>query len=138
MGERRALVIGAPNDRFGQLTFLPQVVRDLHEAVSDPQRGACRPALPGGADLLVGQAATHSAIRASIKDAIAAANRDRATLFVYFCGHGIRTAADFYLIGADTKPRDVDSDTAFGLGYRLTELLRANPRLDGVMFLLDA
>src|SRR4051812_47204644 len=135
MGERRVLMIGAPNERFGLLTFLPEVVRRLHAVVRDPQRGACLPALPDGRDLLLGEAATHAAIVAAIKDAMAAANRDEATLFVYFCGHGIRTAADFYLIGADTPFDTVDSDTAFNLGYRLTELLRANPRLDGVMLI---
>ncbi|SFO62173.1 Tetratricopeptide repeat-containing protein, partial [Geodermatophilus obscurus] len=138
MGERRALVIGAPNDRFGRLTFLPEVVRDLHRVVRDPQRGGCQPALPDGRDLLLGAAATHRKIVAAIKDAMAAANRDQATLFVYFCGHGVRKAEDFFLIGSDTRPDDVDLDTAFGLGYRLTGLLQSHPTLDGVMFLLDA
>jgi hypothetical protein len=35
MGERRALLIGVRNDRFGQLDFVPEVIRDLRAVVLD-------------------------------------------------------------------------------------------------------
>ena len=62
MGERRALLIGVQNDRFGRLDFVPEVVRRLHEVVLDRRCGACRPALADGRELLTGPAATRAAV----------------------------------------------------------------------------
>lgn len=62
MGERRALVIGARNDRFGVLDFVDDVVTELHSALLDTDRGACAPALPDGRDLLTGDLATSAGI----------------------------------------------------------------------------
>ena len=39
MGERRALVIGARNDRFGFLDFVDDVAIELHKALLDGERG---------------------------------------------------------------------------------------------------
>src|SRR5689334_3883298 len=102
MGERRALVIGAPNDAFGKLRFLPRAVDDLYRAVTDPERGACVPALPGGADRLVGADATRQRIAHALDQSTAAAGRDGATLFVYFVGHGHWQASTLYLVASDT------------------------------------
>jgi len=48
MGERRALLIGVQNDRFGKLDFVPEVMQDLRAVVLDDRYGSCRPALPDG------------------------------------------------------------------------------------------
>src|SRR4051794_5620527 len=119
MGERRALVIGAPNDRFGRLTFLDDVVGELHRVVRHPEFGGCAPALPDDRDLLLGEAATRSAMNSALGDAMRAAAADQATLFVYFCGHGYREEPDFYLVASDTEPGCVDSETALPLGQRV-------------------
>lgn len=137
MGERRALVIGARNDRFGVLDFVDDVATGLHRALLDSERGACLPALPGGRDLLIGDKATSSGIDSALADAISAAAVDQATLFVYFLGHGQQANEDFYLIGTDTGER-VDSRTAVQIGQRVKELLDNAPAVDGLMLVLDA
>ena len=43
MGERRALLIGVQNDRFGRLDFVPEVIQDLHAVVLDPGTGRAGP-----------------------------------------------------------------------------------------------
>ena len=139
MGERRALLIGVQNDRFGRLDFVPEVIQDLHGAVLDPYYGACRPALPDGRELLTGAAATRAAIVTALGDAIASASREQATLFVYFLGHGYKENEDFYLVAADTPgPERIDSDNAVPLGQRIKELLRRYPGIDGLMLVIDA
>ena len=139
MGERRALVIGARNDRFGRLDFVDQVARDLHKTVLDDQLGACVPALPDGRELLIGDAASCAGIKAALADALLDAATSQATLFVYFLGHGHREDEDFYLIGTDTPgPERVDSESAVPIGQRVKELLRQNATVDGFMLILDA
>jgi tetratricopeptide (TPR) repeat protein len=137
MGERRALVIGVRNDRFGVLDFVDDVVTELHTALLDSERGACLPALPGGRDLLIGDMATSSGIDSALADAISAAAIDQATLFVYFLGHAQQANQDFYLIGTDTGEQ-VDSRTAVQIGQRVKELLDNAPTVDGLMLVLDA
>jgi tetratricopeptide (TPR) repeat protein len=137
MGERRALVIGARNDRFGVLNFVDDVATELHRALLDSGRGACLPALPDGRDLLIGDMATSTRIDLALADAIAAAAVDQATLFVYFLGHGQQASQDFYLIGTDTGER-VDSRTAVQIGQRVKELLDNASMVDGIMLVLDA
>ena len=139
MGERRVLVIGARNDRFGRLYFVDRVAQELHATVRDDRFGACRPALPGGRDLLMGEAASCAGIKGALADALRAAALDRATLFVYFLGHGHRVDEDFYLIANDTPgPEQVNSDSAVPIGQRIKELLRLNATVDGLMLVLDA
>ena len=139
MGERRALVIGARNDRFGRLDFVDQVARELHGVVMDDQFGACRPALPGNRDLLLGEAADCDGIKEALTASFLSAAADQATLFVYFIGHGHREDQDFYLIASDTPgPEQVDSDTAIPIGQRVKEALRHNATIDGLMLVLDA
>ena len=106
MGERRALLIGVQNDRFGRLDFVPEVTRDLHAVVLDRRYGACRPALPDGRELLTGPAATRAAMGTALDEAMASAGREQATLFVYFLGHGHKEDEDFYLVAADTPGRN--------------------------------
>jgi hypothetical protein len=139
VGERRALVIGARNDLFGKLTFVEEVARDLHATLMDDRLGACLPALPCGRDLLIGGAASCAGIKSALGEAMHAAALDRATLFVYFLGHGCREDEDFYLIAGDTPGQGpVDSDTAIAIGQRVKELLRLNASIDGLMLVLDA
>jgi hypothetical protein len=139
MGERRALLIGAQNDRHGELGFIPEVIKALQAVVLDPQYGACRPALSEGRELLTGSQASQAAIMTAVKDAIVAADRDQATLFVYFLGHGHKEGEDFYLVAADSPgPAELDSQNAVPLGQRVKELLRRYPSVDGLMLVIDA
>ena len=139
MGERRALLIGVQNDRFGRLDFVPEVVRDLHAVVLDRRYGACQPALPDGRELLTGPAATRAAIVTALGDAMASAGREQATLFVYFLGHGHKEGEDFYLVAADTPgPERIDGENGVSLGQRIKELLRRHSSVDGLMLVIDA
>src|SRR5450755_791186 len=139
MGERRALLIGVQNDRFGRLDFVPEVVRDLHAVVLDPRYGACRPALPDGRELLTGKAATRATVMTALDEAMASAGREQATLFVYFLGHGHKEGEDFYLVAADTPgPERIDSENGVSLGQWIKELLRRYPGVDGLMLVIDA
>jgi len=140
MGERRALLIGVQNDRFGRLDFVPEVVGDLHAVVLDRRYGACRPALPDGRELLTGPEATRAAMVTALGDAMASASVDHATLFVYFLGHGHKEEdEDFYLVAADTPgPERIDYDNAVPLGQRIKKLLQWNPGVDGLMLVIDA
>ena len=139
MGERRALLIGAQNDRFGRLDFVPEVVQDLHAAVLDRRYGACQPALPDGRELLTGEAATRAAVGTALDEAMASAGREQATLFVYFLGHGHKEGEDFYLVAADTPcPELINSENGVALGQRIKELLRRYPGIDGLMLVIDA
>lgn len=132
-------MIGARNDRFGQLDFVESVARDLHRAVVDPWLGACMPALPDGRELLVGDAATCGRIKAEVKNAIRTAAADQTTLFVYFLGHGHLEEEDLYLIGTDTPcSRQVDSESAVPISQLVKEALRQYPTIDGLMLVLDA
>jgi len=137
MGERRALLMGVPNDRFGRLDFVPEVIQDLRAVVLDPEYGACGPALPDGRELLTGLAATRAAMVTALGDAMASADREQATLFVYFLGHGHKEDEDFYLVAADTSGR-INSESAVALGQRIKELLRDYPLIDGLMLVIDA
>ena len=139
MGERRALLIGVQNDRFGRLDFVPEVIRDLHAVVLDRRYGACRPALPVGRELLTGPAATLAAVETALDEAMASAGRDQATLFVYFLGHGHKEDEDFYLVAADTPgPELIGSKNAVALGQQIKELLRRHSSVDGLMLVIDA
>ena len=139
MGERRALLIGVRNDRFGRLDFVPEVIKDLRAVVLDPEYGACGPALPDGRELLTGPGATRAAMVTALGDAMASAGREQATLFVYFLGHGHKQGEDFYLVAADTPgPDRIDSESAVPLGQRIKELLRQYPGIDGLMLVIDA
>ena len=139
MGERRALLIGVQNDRFGRLDFVPEVIRDLHAVVLDRRYGACRPALPDGRELLTGPAATRAAVVTALDEAMASAGREQATLFVYFLGHGHKEGEDFYLVAADTPgPELINSENGVPLGQRIKELLRRYPGVDGLMLVIDA
>lgn len=138
MGERRALVIGAQNDRFGNLDFVDRVARDLHAAVMDEQFGACRPAVAGNNGLLLGGAANCAGIKEGLREAMESAALDQATLFIYFIGHGHQVDQDFFLVANDTPGSSVDSDTAIHVGQRVKELLRHNAAIDGLMLVLDA
>src|SRR6185437_3012957 len=139
MGERRALLIGVRNDRFGKLDFVPEVIRDLHAVVLDDRYGACRPALPDNRELLTESATTRVEIARALTDAMASASREQATLFVYFLGHGHKIDEDFYLVAADTPgPNLIDSENAVPLGQRIKELLRQYPGVDGLMLVIDA
>src|SRR5690349_25127135 len=95
MGERRALLIGVRNDRYGKLDFVPKVIRELRAVVLDARYGSCRPALPDGRELLIeSDDTTQAKIVEALEDAMASAGREHATLFVYFLGHGHKVDED--------------------------------------------
>ncbi len=134
MVERRALLIGAQNDRFGRLDFVPEVIRHLHAVVLDRRYGACQPALPDGRELLTGPAATRVAVETALDDAMARAGREQATLFVYFLGHATRrTRTSISSPPTPPRPELIGSKNAVSLGQQIKELLRRYPGVDGLM-----
>ena len=141
MGERRALLIGVRNNRFGKLDFVPEVVsRSARGGPRRPVRGV--PDLrfrTAGSSSPSPAATTRAEIVKAIDDAMASAGRDQATLFVYFLGHGHKEDEDFYLVASDTPgPNLIDSENAVPLGQRIKELLRQYPGVDGLMLVIDA
>lgn len=140
MGERRALLIGVRNDRYGKLDFVPEVIRDLRAVVLDARYGSCRPALPDGREFLAeSDDTTQAKIVEALGEAMASAGRAQATLFVYFLGHGHKVDEDFYLVASDTPgPNRIHGRNAVPLGQEIKELLRLYPTVDGLMLVIDA
>ena len=100
MGGRNLLVIGSQCKSLPKLSFLPGVATKLYEAMTDPERGACQPALdPSGLviDPTVDQA------KKAIRTAFERAANDEATLLLAVIGHGEQMTEDgnFYLLPAD-------------------------------------
>jgi uncharacterized caspase-like protein len=128
------------NDRFGRLDFVPDLIKNLRDVVLDPDYGSCQPALPEGRELLSDpKVTTREAIVTALRDAVASASEDGATLFVYFLGHGIKKGEDFYLVATDTpSPERINSDNAVLLGQRIWELLGEYSCVDGLMLVIDA
>lgn len=133
MGERRILVIGSQCDRFGPLSFLPEVAQDLYAVMTDPQLGGCVSALEGHGlvyNPLVRQA------KEVLQLAFARASEDGATLFLAFIGHGLDVAGDFYFLPNDAS-RTPDSESGVHLVQRIKELRSRHSNVDGLVVLLD-
>jgi hypothetical protein len=134
VGGRNLLVIGSQCESLPELSFLPDVARKLYEAMTDPERGACQPALdPSG--LVIDP--TVDAAKTAIEMAFMRAANDRATLLFVFIGHGEQVSedGDFYLLPTDAEvpPRD---RTALNLVNEIKGL-RRQYETDGLIVLVD-
>ncbi|MFZ0161348.1 MAG: hypothetical protein WAL50_20140 [Kineosporiaceae bacterium] len=138
MGDRRALLIGAQNDRFGRLSFVDEVMHDLADVIYSEDMGGCRPALPRSSGVITGTEATWKGIQDSLEASIRLASSEHATLFVYYLGHGVILDEDMYLIATDTVAGgEHDSLKAVKIGERIKELLRLYLGVDGLLLILD-
>jgi hypothetical protein len=135
VGERRALVIGSqcadlPNQ---PLSFLPELAKSLFKVLTDPEIGGCveiRSRLvldPKLAEMV-----------AAVKDTVADADTDAATLVVAFIGHAeaARNGRLYLLPHNGTSPPTMD--TGFLLGERFSELIGRHSNVDGLILLVDA
>ena len=134
MGGRNLLVIGSQCKSLPELSFLPDAAEKLYEAMTDPERGACQPALdPSG--LVIDP--TVDAAKTAIEMAFERAANDEATLLLAFIGHGEQVTEDddFYLLPTDAKvpPRD---RTALNLVNDVKDLRRLY-ETDGLVVLVD-
>ena len=102
--------------------------------MTDPGRGACRPALdPSG--LVIDP--TVAEARKAIRTAFERAEDDEATLLLVVIGHGEQVAedGDFYLLPIDAKVPPAD-DTALNLVNHVKSLRREHAT-DGLVVLVD-
>ena len=134
MGGRNLLVIGSQCKSLPELSFLPDVATKLYKAMTDPERGACQPALdPSG--LVIDP--TVAEAKKAIRKAFERAATDEATLLVAVIGHGeqVTEDGDFYLLPTDAEIPPAD-DTALNLVNHLKGL-RRQYETDGLVVLVD-
>jgi len=114
------------------LEFLPELAQSLFTVLTDPYRGQCavaRSQLVLDPDL--------EEMKATIKDAFAAADADRATLVIAFIGHAEAAEGRLFLLPrTGVSPPDID--TAYQFGERLSQLIGRYSNLDGLVLLVDA
>ena len=130
MSERRVLVIGSQCERLNELSFLPEVAVRLHQLLTDPGPGECRPADTGDPPgLLLGPSVARA--KAAIIEAYDAAAREGGMLILAYIGHGEYVLGDFFLMPTDaTGPDDA---------LHLPMLIKHRPvHPDGLIVLLDA
>jgi Caspase domain/Tetratricopeptide repeat len=135
VGGRNLLVIGSQCEGLPELSFLPDVATELYEAMTDPERGACQPALdPSGLVIDPTVAEAKQAIRAAFERAA----KDEATLLLAFMGHGeqVTEDGDFYFLPTDAEANSPDDDTALNLVSQVKGL-RRRYETDGLVVLLD-
>lgn len=134
MGGRNLLVIGSQCASLPRLSFLPEVAKQLYEVMTDPDRGACQPALePSG--LVIDP--TVSQAKQAIRAAFERAALDGATLLLVLIGHGeqVDHDGDFYLLPTDAMIPPAD-DTAVNLVGHIKGL-RRQYETDGLVVLVD-
>ncbi len=103
--------------------------------MTDPERGACVPAIPGSGLLLN---PTVKKTKEAIKQAYNRASKDEATLFFAYIGHGEMAGQDYYLMPLDAE-NPPDSDAAVHLVNLIKETHSKSPgRIDGLGVLVDA
>src|SRR5262249_51531710 len=97
MGGRNLLVIGSQCKSLPELSFLPHVATKLYEVMTDPERGACQPALDLSG-LVIDP--TVADAKKAIRTAFERAANDEATLLLAVIGHGEQASedGDFYLL----------------------------------------
>jgi hypothetical protein len=139
MGERRILVIGSQCAAYGEalrLPFLPQAAQELYAVMTDPERGACTPALGRDGPLIDPSVAE---AKDAINTAYLHAAKDEATLFISFIGHGEKIGNDFFLLPKDATTRPLNPDTAVHL-VGLIKYAQGNApgQVDGLGVLVDA
>ena len=135
MGQRRILVIGSQCGVLGRLDFLPQAAQELYTVMTDPERGACVPALEGRGVLIDPSVKeTKYTIRAAYRRAAS----DEATLFIAYVGHGEKVREKFYLMPQDSESPP-DSDNAVHLANLIAEVHDTTQgHVDGLGVLVDA
>jgi hypothetical protein len=134
MVQRRILVIGSQCDKIQPpLSFLPQVANDLFAVMTDPELGACMPAL-NNLGLLLNPSVEGA--RAATRNALQQASEKEATLFLVFVGRCDFAGNDFYLLPRNTV-LPPDSSTAIHLVQLIRELHRRHNDVDGLVVLLD-
>jgi hypothetical protein len=134
VGGRNLLVIGSQCKSLLELSFLPDVATKLYEAMTDPERGACQPALdPSG--LVIDP--TVAEAKEAIRTAFERAANDEATLLLAVIGHGeqVKEDGDFYLLPTDARVPPAD-DTALNLVNHVKGL-RREYETDGLVVLVD-
>jgi hypothetical protein len=134
VGGRNLLVIGSQCQGLPELSFLPDVATKLYEAMTDPERGACQPALdPSG--LVIDP--TVAGAKKAIRTAFERAANDEATLLLVVIGHGeqVTEDGDFYLLPIDAEVPPAD-DTALNLVNHIKGL-RRQFETDGLVVLVD-
>ncbi len=134
MGGRNLLVIGSQCRSLPELSFLPDIATKLYEAMTDPERGACQPALdPSG--LVIDP--TVAEAKKVIRTAFERAANDEATLLLAVIGHGeqVTEEGDFYLLPIDAEVPPAD-DTALNLVNHVKGLRRQH-QTDGLVVLVD-
>jgi hypothetical protein len=137
MGERRILVIGSQCDSLGHLPFLPKVAEELYALMTDPERGACVPALENKSLLIDPDVA---GVKQAIESAYLRAAKAEATLFIAYIGHGATLGRTFYLLPKDAKECPLTSQTAVPLINLILETHLNAPapgQIDGLGVLLD-
>jgi hypothetical protein len=135
MGERRILVIGSQCDALGHLPFLPKAAEELYAVMTDPERGACVPALEEMGLLIDPDVA---GVKQAIESAYLRAAKAEATLFIAYIGHGATLGRAFYLLPKDAKECPLTSQTAVPLITLILEThLNAPGQIDGLGVLLD-
>jgi hypothetical protein len=134
VGGRNLLVIGSQCESLPELSFLPDIATQLYEAMTDPERGACQPALdPSG--LVIDP--TVAEAKKAIRTAFERAANDEATLLLAVIGHGeqVTEDGDFYLLPTDAEVPPAD-DTALNLVNHVKGLRRRH-ETDGLVVLVD-
>ena len=141
---RYALVVGSqcsglPDDR--RLSFLPELAEDLYEVLTDPDLGACAPALPDRAAGGLVLDPSRDELLESLESAFQTASEpgpDRAgsTLVLAMLGHGMAKEKDFYFLPHDGGAKGRTSSDVL-LSQHLKELLRDYAPMKGLIVWLD-
>ncbi len=127
------LVIGSQCDALPRLSFLPTLADELYEVLTDPQLGACTPALPDQGPL---HDPTLPELVNALERAFEAADAEGAMLLLTLVGHGIARGNDFYFLTRDASAQG-RATRDLHLSQHLKELLRDSTDLDGLVVLLD-
>ncbi len=132
------MIIGSECDALRRLGFPQRLSADLAGALTES--GEWAPALPDGMTSLN---PTVRNLHATLRSAFAAASRQRATLLLWFIGHGLSVHGDYYFLARDSLDTDadgkpiLDSQYAVHLAQMLKERIAGSPGLDGLVVGVD-
>ena len=132
MNGRRMLVIGSQCQKLNTLSFLPEVAVRLHELLTAPGPGECRPADAGDPPGLLLDPAVAEA-EAAIIEAYDDAARGGETLILAYVGHGELFRDDFFLM-----PTNAASPPNSKGAIHLAQVIKERPECPaGLIVLLD-
>lgn len=141
MGERRGLIISSQCRALDRLDFLPQVGADLRDVLMAHDLGGCVAALPDrtAPDVSRGLLTDPGVadVKHLVREAFRLASQDEATLFLAYIGHAVERDDELFLQPFDAAPAPND-DTGVPFGRLIYQAIRDNPRVDGIVVLLDA